>query len=55
MRHKRIVLRELKDKQKEERHAIVKGLGDLQRLLIEETCGCAARQWVEREVKLARG
>jgi endonuclease/exonuclease/phosphatase family metal-dependent hydrolase len=48
MRRKRTVVRELKAEQREERRAFVKGLGNLQRLLIEETYGCTARQWVER-------
>jgi HD-like signal output (HDOD) protein len=47
MRKKRSILKELKEKQKEERHALVETLGDLERLLIAQEFGySSARQWV---------
>ena len=47
VRKKRYILRELKERQKEERHALVKDLGDLERLVVAQEFGCfSVREWV---------
>jgi hypothetical protein len=47
IRKKRSILKELKEKQKEERRVLVKTLGDLERLLIAQEFGySSASQWI---------
>ena len=48
LRNKRSMIRDLRKRQKEERIIFVGSLGDLQRLLIEQTYGCNANLWIER-------